>query len=108
MTPPMRGGAGALRVAVLCGVAALAASKIHAGITTDLAATLATAGDNPWGLVGLGSLWLGFIAFGIVLWRFEPNRRIALTALALTPAFGNLVLAGWMAWRGLALLRPRP
>ncbi len=97
----------AFRALCIAGIAALAAAKIWAGMTGDLAATLAKAGDDPWGLAALASLYLGMFAFAVALIRIEPDRRIAIGVLALTPLVGNMALAGWLAWRGLGLIRAR-
>ena len=89
----------------LIGIALLAAAKLWAGITGDLAATMAAAGSDPWGIVALIALYSGMAAFMIVLFRLEPDRRIALGVLAATPLVGNMALAGWLAFRGLALMK---
>jgi hypothetical protein len=91
----------------LIGIAALALAKIWAGITGDLAATMAAVGNDPWGIVALIALYGGMAAFLIVLFRLEPDRRIAFGVLAATPLVGNIALAGWLAFRGLGLIRNR-
>ena len=96
-----------LKALCLVGIALLALAKIWAGVTGDLAATMANAGKDPWGLVALIALYSGMTAFLIVLFRIEPDRRIALTVLAATPLVGNIALAAWLVIRGSALLKPR-
>jgi hypothetical protein len=91
----------------LIGIALLAAAKVWAGITGDLAATMAAAGKDPWGIVALVALYSGMIGFLIVLFRLEPDRRIALGVLAATPIVGNIALAAWLAFRGLGLIKVR-
>jgi hypothetical protein len=46
-------------------------------------------------------------AFLIVVFRLEPDRRIAFGVLAATPLVGNIALAGWLVWRGLGLISRR-
>lgn len=93
-----------LRTTCLIGIALLAIVKVWAGITGDLAATMAEAGKDPWGIVALIALYSGMAAFVLVLFRLEPDRRIAFAVLAATPLVGNIALAGWLAFRGLGLL----
>lgn len=96
-----------VKVLCLVGMTSLAAAKLWAGLTGDLAATMATAGNDPWGVVALIALYSGMAAFMIVLFAIEPDRRIALGVLAMTPLVGNIALAGWLVFRGLDLIRAR-
>ncbi len=91
----------------LIGIALLAAAKVWAGMTGDLAATLAEAGNDPWGVVALIALYGGMAGVLMVIFRIEPDRRIALGVLAAAPLVGNIALAGWFAFRGLGLIRDR-
>lgn len=90
-----------LRALCIAGAFALAAAKLHAAVNGDLAATMADAGKDPWGVVALIALYLGMMGFIIVMLRLEQNRWVALGVIAATPLIGNMALAGWMAWRGL-------
>lgn len=87
------------------GIGLLAMAKAWAGVTGDLAATMAAAGNDPWGIVALIALYSGMAAFLLVVFRLEPDRRIALGVLAATPLVGNIALAGWLVFRGLDLIR---
>ncbi len=60
---------------------------------------------NPWGVVTVIDLYLGFLIFAIVIARFEPNRALAVGLIAALPILGNVVSLGWLAARGLALIR---
>ncbi len=93
------------RVLCLAGMALLACAKIWAGFTGDLAATIADAGNDPWGIVALIALYSGMAGFLIVMFQLEPDRRIAFGVLAATPLIGNIALAGWLVLRGLDLIR---
>lgn len=95
------------RVLCLAGATLLAATKVWAGITGDLAATMAEAGKDPWGIVALIALYTGLAAAVLVMIRLEPNARIALGVIAATPLVGNMALALWLALRGLDLIRRR-
>ncbi|MCX7339702.1 MAG: hypothetical protein NT037_04130 [Hyphomicrobiales bacterium] len=96
-----------LRTVCLGGIALLAAAKLWAGITGDLAATMAEAGKDPFGIVALIALYSGMAGFLIVMFRLEPDRRIAFGVLAATPLVGNMAPALWLALRGLDLIRSR-
>jgi hypothetical protein len=96
-----------VRALCIAGIALLALAKVWAGITGDLAATMADAGKDPWGIVALIALYSGMAAFLIVVFRLEPDRRIAFGVLAATPLVGNIALAGWLVWRGLGLISRR-
>lgn len=96
-----------LRIAALAGAALLAGVKLWAGVTGDLAATIAGAGDDPWGVVALIQLYTGLAALGLIVWWHEPDRRVALIVLAGMPLVGNISVALWLAWAGLAQLARR-
>jgi len=98
---------GSVRALCIVGIVLLALAKVWAGITGDLAATMADAGKAPWGIVALIALYSGMAAFLIVVFRLEPDRRIAFGVLAATPLVGNIALAGWLVWRGLGLISRR-
>jgi len=55
--------------------------------------------DDPWGLVALADLYLGFILLSSIIWMFETSRLQAL--LWIVPLFllGNAWSAAWMVWR---------
>jgi hypothetical protein len=96
-----------VRALSIAGIALLAFAKLWAFLTGDLAATMANAGRDPWGIVALIALYLGMFGFIIAMARFEPNRWITLGVIAATPLVGNMALAGWLAFRGHALFRTR-
>lgn len=55
--------------------------------------------DDPWGLVALADLYIGFILLASIIWIFETSRLQAL--LWIVPLFllGNAWSAVWMVWR---------
>jgi hypothetical protein len=91
------------RIGCLAGAALLLAAKLWAGATGDLSATMATAGDDAWGVVALLQLYAGLIALGGLVWHWEPDRRIAVAVLVLMPAIGSAAPALWLALRGGSL-----
>jgi hypothetical protein len=90
-----------LKLICAAGFALLAGSIVWAFSLMPFWEGVAKVTANPWGVVTLVDLYLGFLIFGIVLWRFEPNRVIAGVAIALMPVLGNLVPLAWLVWRGL-------
>jgi hypothetical protein len=95
------------RLALALGAALLAAAKLWAGVTGDLAATMAKAGDDPWGLVSLAVLYGGLIMTAGLIWLIEPRRGISLGVIAALPLVGNMAAALWLVWRGLDLISRR-
>ncbi len=91
------------RFGFLAGVALLIGAKLWAGATGDLAATVAAAGDDPWGVVALLQLCSGPLVLGWLLWRWEPDRRIATLVVLMMPAIGSAAPALWLALRGGSL-----
>jgi hypothetical protein len=103
-----RGPAAALtRLALALGAALLAGAKLWAGLTGDLAATMAKAGDDAWGLASLAVLYSGLIVTAGLIWLLEPRRGISLGVIAALPLVGNMAAALWLVWRGLDLISRR-
>lgn len=86
---------------------ALSAVIVWAGFTASFGESFAIIAGMPWGLVSLLDLYIGFACFAVVIATLESNRTVAVTLVALLFVFGNVVAAGWLAWRGIALLRTR-
>ncbi|MCU0884171.1 MAG: hypothetical protein MUC44_04360 [Beijerinckiaceae bacterium] len=64
------------------GFALLAGSIIWAFGRAPFWPAVAEITANPWGIVTLIDLYLGFLIFSIVLWRFEPSRPLAIGLIA--------------------------
>jgi len=62
--------------------------------------------SEPWGLVTLVDLYLGFLLSAAVIWFFEPRTRNALLWILPIPILGNLWTAVWFIIR-LPHLRER-
>lgn len=99
-------GAGPARALCIAGAMLLAAVKLWAGATGDLAATMAKAGDDPWGIAALVMLYGGLAALAGIVWRLETDRRIAALVLIGMPLVGSMAPALWLAVRGLPLISP--
>ena len=55
--------------------------------------------DEPWGLVGLIDLYLGFIIAGGWILAVERNRKAAVAMVIALPFLGNVVPLGYLVWR---------
>ncbi|MFY8038871.1 MAG: hypothetical protein ACOVN4_04300 [Bosea sp. (in: a-proteobacteria)] len=95
-----------LKLICALGFALLAGSIIWAFGRAPFWPAVAEITANPWGVVTLIDLYLGFLIFGIVLWRFEPQRALAIGLIAAMPILGNVVPLAWLVWRGLDRLHP--
>jgi hypothetical protein len=60
---------------------------------------------DPWGIVTLVDLYLGFIVISVVIYAIEPDKRIAWAMIVPLYFLGNIVTAGWLAWRGAGWLK---
>lgn len=63
--------------------------------------------SEPWGVVSLIDLYLGFFLVAVLIWVLEPNKAIALLFILPLPFIGNVWPAVWVAWRLAALARAR-
>jgi len=63
--------------------------------------------SEPWGVVSLIDLYLGFFLLAVLIWLFEPDKRIALLFILPLPFIGNVWPAVWLAWRIGATVRAR-
>ncbi len=95
-----------LRVLCAIGFVILAGSIVWAFTAAPFWESVDLVVSNPWGVVMLIDLYLGFFIFAVVIARFEPNRGLAVALIAAMPFLGNVVPLGWLAWRGLSLIKP--
>jgi hypothetical protein len=93
-----------LRAACLAAALALTAAIVWAFQTAVFSASFGAMIRDPWGVVTLIDLYGGFLFACIVMAHLEPDRRISIPAIALTPFLGNIVPLVWMGTRGLRLL----
>jgi hypothetical protein len=63
--------------------------------------------SEPWGVVSLFDLYLGFFLIAVLIWVLEPNKAIALAFIAPLPLLGNVWAAVWVAWRIAKVVRGR-
>lgn len=97
-----------LRLLFLAAALTLGAAIIWAMATASFSASFAKIGNDPWGVVTLIDLYSAFLVSGLVIWRFEPSRALALVLIVLTLGLGSLVPLLWLAFRaGPALVTVR-
>ena len=59
---------------------------------------------DPWGIVALADLYLGFVLFGLVIALTERSRPVAVVLIAALFVMGNVVAALWIVVRWKRLL----
>lgn len=90
--------------AILLALAAAFAATIFWAVTTgDFAAEGNWLVTNPWGIVSLVDLYLGFLLSAIIIAGFERKRSVALFWLVPLPFLGNVWTLVWFALRLPAL-----
>lgn len=72
--------------------------------TADFFASLATVVANPWGVVTLVDLYVGFVFTGLIIAAIERWKPWAWALLPLSFVLGNVVFAAWGIMRGGAEL----
>lgn len=60
--------------------------------------------QDPWGIVALADLYIGFFLASLVIFLVEPRKWVALVWIIPIYPLGNVVTAFWFALRGYALL----
>jgi hypothetical protein len=94
-----------LKLAFAIPGAALTAAIIWAMGRADLwASTMAVIAD-PWGLVMLIDLYIGFLFTGLIIAAIERWKPWAFGLILVSFLLGNLVFAAWAVLRGASELR---
>jgi hypothetical protein len=88
----------ALRACLLLAAAALLALILWAAATASFGASFAAIASDPWGLVTLADLYLGFLMIAVVIALVERPLPAALWIVAAL-VLGNVVAAAWLALR---------
>ena len=88
-----------LRILVAVGGLVLAALIVWAVQAGDFSAAGAWLTSDPWGMVTLADLYLGFAILAVLIWVLEPNKRVALLFILPLPVLGNVWAAVWLALR---------
>ncbi|MFC4725643.1 hypothetical protein AB6B38_12755 [Glycocaulis abyssi] len=88
-----------LRVFLALGGIALLASIIWASQSASIGASFSEMIADPWGVVALIDLYLGFVFLAVIIWLFERNKLVALAFILPLPVLGNVWAAAWIVWR---------
>lgn len=99
-----------VRILSALGGLALLALIVWAAMTAGQSLTEAVAWlvSEPWGVVTLVDLYLGFLLIAALIWVLEPNKALALVFILPLPVLGNVWSAVWVAWRlGAVIARRR-
>ncbi len=94
----------ALRAALAVIGAAFAALIIWAAYAADFWASFDAITADPWGLVTLADLYLGFLLSAVVIAGFERGWRAVFWIIPL-PFLGNVWTVAWFVLRLPALVR---
>ncbi|MFN3835059.1 MAG: hypothetical protein ACK4NO_04060 [Glycocaulis sp.] len=92
-----------LRLVLAAAGLALLASILWAAQSAPIGASFSDMVQDPWGVVALLDLYIGFLFLAVIIWLFERNRLIALLFIAPLPLLGNVWAAVWIVWRVGAL-----
>ncbi len=94
-----------LRLAAAAMAAGLVAIIVWAGMNANFWDSFGRIVADPWGIVSLVDLYLGFIVASVVIVLFERN--IGVAAIWVVPVYflGNIITAIWLAWRLPELVR---
>lgn len=98
-----------IRLVLAAAGLALLASIIWASQSAHIGASFSDMIADPWGVVALIDLYVGFLFLAVIIWLFERNKLVALLFIAPLPLLGNVWAAVWIVWRAAALatrLRP--
>ena len=87
------------RALCILGAAILLASVFWAASQASIGASFQAIVADPWGVVSLIDLYLGFVLISIVIWLFERSPIRALCWIVPIYVLGNTVSAVWLAWQ---------
>lgn len=94
------------RIALVALASAFAALIVHATGRAAIGQSFAAMVADPWGLVALVDLYLGFLVTAVVVALFEDRAWKTAAFVAALLVLGNVVSLAWLAWR-LPRLRRR-
>ena len=94
-----------IRIAALVAAAVFAVVIVWASRRADLFASFAAVAADPWGLVALIDLYLGFAVTAGLVAAFERRAPVVLAFLVALFVLGNLATLAWVAWRAPSIGR---
>ena len=96
-----------LRIVLAAGGAALAGVIFWAMQVGDSRAAIAWLLSDPWGIVSMADLYLGFAISAAIIFTFERNKLLGAAIGLSIFVVGNVLAAAWVAWRLGELARRR-
>jgi hypothetical protein len=93
-----------LRTIALALAAALSIAIVWAGLTANFWESFGRIIADPWGIVTLLDLYIGFIVASVLIYVVERGRIIAWVVIVPMFFLGNVITALWLAWRATKLL----
>lgn len=93
------------RILAFLGGLILLAAIARAATQADIFVSFAMISADPWGLVAIVDLYLGFLLMAVVIQVFEGHAIRALLWIIPLVLFGNIVAALWLIVRGARHLR---
>lgn len=94
-----------LRILAILLAVGLTGLIVWAGFTANFLDSFGRIVADPWGLVSLADLYLGFVATSLLVWLFEADRKVALMWIVPVYFLGNVVIALWLVIRLPELVR---
>lgn len=93
-----------LRTALAACALTLVVLILWALASASFGASFSAIAADPWGVVTLVDLYLGFLVAAVFIATFE-NRGAALILIVLLLVLGNVVAALWLAWRAPTIVQ---
>lgn len=88
-----------IRILMAAGGMTLAVLIVWAISAGDFSAAGSWLISDPWGIVTLTDLYLGFFMLTVLIWMLEPSKLIALGFIMPMPFLGNVWAVIWLIWR---------
>ena len=95
----------AIRIAYLLAGLGFAATIIWAFGAGDFGASFSAILVDPWGIVALADLYLGFVLFAFIIAGFEASPLRATAWIVALVILGNTISAIWLAWNAPQIWR---
>jgi hypothetical protein len=94
-----------VRIALFSAAVAFAAVIVWASLGASISESFGRIVADPWGLVTILDVYLGFVLASVVIVAFERNTALRVFLVVALWALGNVVTLAWLAWRLPALTR---
>lgn len=82
----------------LC-AAGLVALIVWASLQANLFESFGAVLEDPWGIVAIVDLYVGFVAISVLVWVLEPDWRVRVAVIVPLFFLGNPWVIAWIVWR---------